>query len=67
MVGTRHVLTAAHGLFCQPEEKDDRSHCGWVSYTPAYYNGRGCMSDRRVVGAIMWSDKDKHKAWHGVA
>jgi hypothetical protein len=60
MIGTRHVLTTAHGLFYQPEEKDDRSNCGWVSYTPACYNGRGSMHETRVVEVIMWSGKDKH-------
>jgi hypothetical protein len=37
-----------------------------VSYRPACYNGRVNMSNRRVVEVIVWSDKDKCKAGHGV-
>lgn len=60
MIGSRHVLTAAHGMSCQPEEGDGRPDNGWVSFTPAYYDGRGSMGERRVTEVITWSGGDKH-------
>ncbi|KAI5206056.1 hypothetical protein E4T39_02626 [Aureobasidium subglaciale] len=60
MIGSRHVLTAAHGMFCQTEEQGGPSNCDWISFTPAYYNGRGSMGERRVVEVIMLSANDKH-------
>ncbi|KAI5218062.1 hypothetical protein E4T40_07095 [Aureobasidium subglaciale] len=60
MIGPRHVLTAAHGMLCQSQEKNGSLNSGWITFTPAYYNGRGSMGESRVVEVIMLDGDDKH-------
>lgn len=52
MVGPRHVLTAAHGLHCKPEEEAGRKNYDWVSFTPSYYDGHSSMGEHRVTEVV---------------
>jgi V8-like Glu-specific endopeptidase len=51
VIGPRHVLTASQ---CINWTRDSNGKIGWVSFTPAYFDGRGPWGEFSVRQVVAW-------------